>query len=157
MSELYLIRHAHAGTRTSGPHDRYRPLSDKGHGRAADLIGLLNDGVFDRIVSSPATRCSQTVEPLAHSRAIEIEETDVLWEGGAIDDVLALLEECAAGGAVICSHGDIIPEVIETLAHRGATIKGRGCEKGSIWTLTHDGTTFVRASYSSKREATLRL
>lgn len=147
---VYLIRHAQAGDRGHGPRDMYRPLSDKGGRRAAELAQLLAGAGITRVLSSPATRCTQTVQPLAAALGLEVEEHPVLWEGSDLDDVLALLEEPADGDVVACSHGDIIPELVERLAAGGATVQGRGCEKGSIWVLERDGGTWRSARYLSR-------
>ncbi len=153
--DVYLIRHAHAGSRGPGHHDIYRQLSAKGHGRAGELVDILADAAFGAIYSSPATRCVQTVEPLAASRSIEVVEHHSLWEEGSVDDVFELLEACTTAGAVLCSHGNIIPEVIETLGRRDLPVKGRGCEKGSIWVLEHDGKKFRGARYLGKKVTNL--
>lgn len=106
-----------------------------------------------RILSSPATRCVQTVEPLARALGLEVEEIPALGEGSDGDEVADLLARSdGAGGAVVaCSHGDLIPELIDTLAARGAAISGRGCEKGSVWVLEGEGGQWLRARYVSKK------
>ncbi len=152
---VYLIRHAHAGSRGPGHHDIYRPLSEKGARRATALVELLADVPFASILSSPATRCVQTVEPLAAARGMEIVESEDLWEDADVTDVLELIERAAAEGSVdsnvaVSSHGNLIPIIVEVLAARGVPIKGRGCEKGSVWLLEHDGASFTSARYTSK-------
>ena len=147
LMAVYLIRHAQAGPRTDGPHDMYRQLTEDGHAQASRLVELLEGAVVAEVLTSPATRCAQTVAPLAENRQLDINEQPDLWEGSRIDHVLSLLEAHAAHGAIACSHGDIIPAVIETIAHQGATISGRGCEKASIWVLEHDGTSWLSANH----------
>ncbi len=144
---LYLIRHAHAGSRTAGGHDLYRPLTATGRTRASQLADLLGDAGVVSILSSPASRCVQTVEPLAERVGIEVTEQPDLWEGSPIHHVLALLEQERSGAVAACSHGDVIPEVVETIAARGAIVTGRACEKGSVWVLDHDGHRWVSATY----------
>lgn len=65
---LYLIRHAHAGTRDpSDPNDHLRPLSGKGHAQA-DALERTFDALgvtLNRLFSSPYTRAAQTAAPLA--------------------------------------------------------------------------------------------
>lgn len=154
--QFYLIRHAHAGQRQNNGHDIYRPLSDEGRDRAAELAAMLAGEPIERVLSSPAIRCVQTVEPLSEVRGIEVEERQELWEGSTIDDVFSLFTELRAradgSGAHIaaCSHGDIIPHVIDRLARVGVPISGRGCELGSIWILDFDGTDYRRARYLSR-------
>lgn len=155
LMDLYLIRHAHAGSRTDSPHDKYRPCSDKGHLRAASLKVLFDDIKIDSVLSSTATRCVQTVEPLAASKNLEVIENELLWEGSSIPDVLGLLKSLAKTRTVLCSHGDIIPGVIDTLGNNGVPIQGRGCEKGSIWVISFDGRKAVGARHVSKKATSL--
>lgn len=149
---LFLIRHAHAGERSPGHHDLYRPLSPKGHRRAEAISHLLADAPITRVLSSPATRCVQTVEPLAGSLGLEVEEHPDLWEGSLTNHVLALLSQQHDGATAACSHGDIIPEVVEAVAVQGAHISGRGCEKGSVWILDHNGEIWTRARYLDRSQ-----
>lgn len=144
--KIFLIRHANAGQRTADPHDLYRPLVEEGHERARSLADLLADAGITSVLSSPATRCVQTVEPLAAVLNLTVREHPDLWEGSAISHVLALLGHHRDGALAVCSHGDIIPEVIEAVGAAGATIQGRGCEKGSVWILDYgqDGCTGAR-------------
>ncbi|MEM8925254.1 MAG: phosphoglycerate mutase family protein [Actinomycetota bacterium] len=144
---LFLVRHAHAGSRSAGSHDLYRPLSDDGHRRAQELSTVLAPTRPNRILSSPATRCTQTVAPLAAALGMEIEEQPDLWEGSTIAHVMALLTGQVDATVVACSHGDVIPEVVEQIVRDGARIEGRGCEKGSIWCAEHDGERWLTARY----------
>lgn len=144
---LYLVRHAKAGSRTSDSRDIYRPLSPAGRERAVELVTLLGKVDVAAILSSPATRCVQTVEPLAAHLGLEVEEHPDLWEGSMTTHVLALLEQPRGGAVVACSHGDVIPETIEAIAAQGAEIRGRRCEKGSVWVLDHDGDRWRSATY----------
>lgn len=143
--DVYLIRHAQAGPRQSGHHDKYRQLTEKGHTRAKRIAELLDATTIERVISSPATRCVQTVEPLAKAKGLVVTETESLWEGAPIDQALELLKSHASGGLVACSHGDIIPELIDWLGANGTTVSGHGCEKGSIWVLSFDGKRWTDA------------
>ncbi len=158
--DVYLIRHAHAGSRTADTRDKYRQLSDKGRDRALRIVDLLDGVPVTRIVSSSATRCVQTVEPIASARGLEVEEDDTLWEGSLLGDVLDLLlgyVEGADDGAhlIACSHGDIIPELVDHLGATGVPVRGHGCEKGSIWILSHDGKRWTGARKVDKKATTL--
>src|SRR4029450_1646377 len=63
---VYLVRHAHAGTKATWPGpDLARPLSAQGRKEAPGLIAQLGAEPLGRILSSPAKRCLQTVQPLA--------------------------------------------------------------------------------------------
>ena len=95
---LYLIRHAHAGQRLPGGRDRYRQLSSDGHQRAEALVELFAGTAIDRLLASPATRCVQTVDALARSRGLEVEERAELWEGTDTRRTLAELEAMGYAG-----------------------------------------------------------
>lgn len=166
--ELIFVRHAHAGERTSGLRDRYRPLSDRGLEQARLISKALDDYDVVEILSSPASRCVQTVAPLAESRGLTVVEDEALWETSTDDDVAECLIRsltAARSGAVadnagsltrptalvMCSHGNIIPPMVERAATLGATVHGRGCERGSMWILHYDGTKATSARYLSPR------
>lgn len=148
----YLVRHGKAGKRDpDDPHDWHRPLSEKGQRQADRLADLLADLPVERVLSSSALRCTQTVAPLAARRGLVVEVHPALAEGVDTDLTLELLHQLAAEGkdAVLCSHGDVIPDVIRRLGARGLDVSGpRGFEKGSVWTLDHDGERYTRGSYT---------
>jgi phosphohistidine phosphatase SixA len=152
---LFLIRHAQAGDRTAGQRDLFRPLTPKGHERAQALAELLADQGVSRILSSPATRCVQTMAPLARALGLEVEQHPDLWEGSAVNHVLALLENHGSPVLAACSHGDVIPDVIEALGRGGVPGSGRGCEKGSVWVLDHDGRRWTAATYLDRSQTRL--
>ena len=146
--KLYLVRHAHAGQRMSSDrHDKYRKLSDRGHDAAQLISTSLAKIRTGAIISSPSTRCVQTVEPLAQELGLEVIEDERIWEDASIDEAIELLMENTEHGAVLSSHGNIIPEMLHYLMQRGMTTKGRGCAKGSVWTLTYKGGQFTKAKY----------
>ena len=146
---VHVVRHADAGDRGSwvAGHDD-RPLSLTGHGQAAGLVGVLAAVPVQRVLSSPSLRCVQTVEPLARARGLPVERNDALAEGGWRDAV-ALLADLAGTDCVACSHGDVIPEMIDALAGQGVRIADRRrWQKGSVWTFhTVDG-RFTHATYT---------
>jgi phosphohistidine phosphatase SixA len=74
-----LVRHAHAGDKHQWPGpDEDRPLSVPGHREAHGLLARLRHYPITRILTSPALRCVQTVEPLSRRRAVPIEVVDAL-------------------------------------------------------------------------------
>ncbi len=149
---LYLIRHAHAGARLPGGRDRYRPLSPDGRQRASDLVELFAGIEIDRLLSSPATRCLQTLESLAHDRGMTIDEEPTLGEGADTRRTLADLASFEPDRAVVaCSHGDVIPAVLEQLGRAGVPLAGRGCELGSVWIVQRRGGAWTEARYVNPR------
>ncbi|NNF53387.1 MAG: histidine phosphatase family protein [Acidimicrobiales bacterium] len=145
--KLYLVRHGHAGSRDWSRHDQYRQLSDRGRDEAAEIELALAEINVGAVISSPATRCVQTVEPLSKRLGLEVIEDKRLWEDADIADAMDVLNENTEDGAVICSHGNIIPEMLHWLLQTGMTAKGRGCAKGSVWTVTYRNGQFTKARY----------
>ena len=61
-----------------------------------------------------------------------------------------LVRDLARDGttAALCSHGDIIPDLIQILARQGMTIVGpRSWAKGSTWELRTKGSDIVQAEF----------
>lgn len=149
--KLVLVRHGRAGHRSAWKgDDRLRPLSRQGRAQAEGLVPMLSGFQPDRVISSPFVRCVQTVEPLAATLGKKVEDAEELAEGNghkAIELVRGLADD--GGAFVLCSHGDIIPEVIDHLTQTdGMRLPDDAhCAKGSAWVLTnHDG-RFVAAAY----------
>ena len=147
---LYLVRHADAGRRNPySATDHLRELSEDGWRQAARIAERLGEAGVTRVLSSPYPRCVQTVEPLARRLGLEVEAHRALAEAADGRAALALMRELAGTGAVLCSHGDVIPDVIRLLRITGTVINGeRGNAKGSVWTITTDGGTLLAAAYA---------
>jgi 8-oxo-dGTP diphosphatase len=145
---LYLIRHADALSRHEWAHeDVLRPLTDKGFDQAHGIAELFGDKGITRLVTSPAVRCRQTLDPLAARLGLTIADDPVLLEGAQVSGARALLESLAHEDAALCSHGDVIPDVVSKLIAEGMDANGRDAKKGSTWVLSHDGRRFVRGKY----------
>ena len=130
---VLLVRHAKAGDRDrwEAP-DHLRPLTTKGQGQAEGLVDALAGFQIARIVSSPYLRCTQTVDPLAAARGLTVERSDDLAEGAgdaAIDLVRKLLGDAAH--TVLCTHGDVVEEVLDDLGVDRAS----WTKKGATWAL----------------------
>jgi phosphohistidine phosphatase SixA len=138
---LHLVRHAHAGEkhRWSGP-DRLRPLSAAGQAEAAGLLVRLEDYPVGRILSSPTLRCQQTVQPLADDRLLRIEAIPALGVAADPAVVLALLGDANGQDAVVCTHGEVIGEVLLRLVMEGLEVDHPlTWPKGSTWLLDGAG------------------
>jgi 8-oxo-dGTP diphosphatase len=138
---IYLVRHVKAGDRSSWPDDdRLRPVSKAGQQQARALVDALAGAPFERIVSSPYLRCIESVAPLSSVRALAIEVSEALAEEAPLEDVLALFRKHTHGGAVFCSHGDVIPMLLEHFARKGVDLGPHPqCPKASIWALETNG------------------
>jgi 8-oxo-dGTP diphosphatase len=122
VKAVILVRHASAGDRErwSGD-DRERPLDKRGRRQSAALVHALAGYEIERILSSAYVRCVQTVEPLAHELGIEIEARDELAEGASRDEALALVDEVRGQGAILCTHGDVVVELLGRQLKKGET------------------------------------
>jgi broad specificity phosphatase PhoE len=138
---IYLVRHGRAGDRSQWRHEDWlRPLSRAGRVQARGLLGLLRDARFERVLSSPYVRCLETVVPIAGARRLAIEPEDALGEGGDLDTVLRIVRKHMGTGALLCSHGDVIPAVLSSLAANGIDLgPDPRCPKGCTWVLEADG------------------
>lgn len=146
---LYLLRHAAAGDRAKWKGiDAIRPLTKKGRRQSQAIAEHLQNAGIERIYTSPYTRCVQTVEPLAEVIRAKVVEHDALAEGPDIDAAYDLCDELVGYNAVLCTHGDVIPAVINRMMWAGLTLESRFyCSKGSIWEVGLDGGRFTTARY----------
>jgi broad specificity phosphatase PhoE len=134
---ILLVRHAWAGKAKEWQgDDRLRPLDERGRAQAEGLVDLLRGYEPTPILSSGAVRCVQTVEPLARALGLEVEERKMLAEGADADDVLRLVSSLPDDVVVLCTHGDVIQEVL-----------GEETAKGSTWVLRFDGDQLTRGEY----------
>jgi 8-oxo-dGTP diphosphatase len=126
---LLLIRHASAGDRDDWVgDDRLRPLDGRGRNQASRLPELLGDYEIARVLSSPAVRCVQTVEPLARSRGLDIEMREELGEEQQDEAGAALVRSLAGEQAALCVHGGL-----------SEAVAGVSQKKGEVLVLDDEG------------------
>jgi 8-oxo-(d)GTP phosphatase len=146
---LYLLRHTTAGNRAkwSGA-DQDRALTKLGIKQADAIAARLSTAGIERIVTSPYRRCIQTVRPLAEATGAAIEVSDALAEDADIDASYGLVDDLVGANAVICSHGDVIPAVVNRMMWAGLSLSSRFyCSKGSTWEIDIDGGKFTTGRY----------
>ena len=152
---LHLVRHADAGNRLAWQgDDSDRPLDDFGRMQAEAIGATLAGRPVERILSSRAVRCLDTVVPLGRTLGLPVEAADELAEGSHVADALDLLRSLAVadGDSVLCSHGDVIPGLLWVLAQNGLDIPDLGrCKKGSIWELEVSEGRVIGATYRHPR------
>jgi broad specificity phosphatase PhoE len=118
---LLVVRHARAGNPAEWQgDDRLRPLDEKGWRQARGLPALLAPHPLGRLVSSPALRCTQTLEPFAAERGLELETASELMEGSPGEEAFGLLRELGDRAAV-CTHGDVLKYLFGEAGKKGST------------------------------------
>lgn len=133
---IFVVRHAKAGSRRDWDgDDAERPLSMPGRRQAEALAERLGREAVSGLWSSPYLRCVQTIAPLGALLDLEVLAEKRLAEGSRLDDVLELLAE-VPDGAVLCSHGDVIPGLLDALVRRGTSVlTPPDWRKAAIWVL----------------------
>ncbi len=146
---LYLYRHTTAGERSRWKgRDEDRSLTKKGWREADAIAGYLAGAGIERIFSSPYERCVQSVKPLAKLIKAPVEISSLLGEEPDIDAAYALIDGLVGTNAVVCSHGDVIPALINRMMWAGLTLDSRFyCSKGSIWVVGVEEGKFTNAYY----------
>jgi 8-oxo-dGTP diphosphatase len=137
---VYLVRHAKAGERRVWfDADDLRPLSKQGVKQAEAIATRLAAKGATDLYSSPFLRCLQTLEPLAERLGTNIHVDDRLAEDQSFEGALVLIGE-VEDGAVLCSHGDVIPATIDALVRRGMEVQTPAdWRKGTVWVLKRKG------------------
>lgn len=133
------IRHGKAGRRESwNPTDVERHLTVDGWSQAQRIAELFSGVSFDTIFSSPYPRCIETVEPLGKYVDVDIKPDERLSESTSINALQSfLLSLDPESSYVACTHGNVIPAIVELLVGRevGALPDALPCAKGSIWDI----------------------
>lgn len=144
---LYLVRHAKAASRERWlGDDTERPLSGAGRKQSCALAERLAEFHPTLLVSSPYLRCRQTLEPLAERCGLVVHDDRRLAEGQPFEGALALLSELP-DHAVVCSHGDVIPDVMAALERRGTSITTPpDWRKATVWVLDREGDRITSAT-----------
>lgn len=141
---LVLLRHAWAGHRAgwSGD-DRDRPLDAHGVAQASALVGHLPRALGVDLggavlLSSPTRRCTTTLDPLAtvHGQTVHRDERLV----DTVAPVAALADAPAGEVLVVCSHGEVLPDLLAAVADAAglpvpATVDltPKALPKGAAW------------------------
>lgn len=136
---LIVLRHAKAVPRSADLDDLERPLTSAGAARAKELVPQLAAYGIRRVVSSPAIRCAQTVEPYAHSISTFLEIDDRISEDTRAAQVERSLSSLLdrKKPVVLCTHRPTLPWVFDAIGveleelspgqavvvhHRGGTV-----------------------------------
>ena len=137
---IFLVRHAKAGQRNdSVDADMQRPLSKAGWIQSNAIVApLLGAGAGRILLASPYVRCMQTLEPLAAALDLTVIADDRLAEAQPLSAMLEMTAD-QPDGAVLCSHGDMIPDTMAALQRRGCDFIGEpNWKKASVWVIERD-------------------
>jgi 8-oxo-(d)GTP phosphatase len=117
-----VLRHTKAQERSSwdGP-DALRPLDDRGTRDARALVAPFMALTLNRVVSSDAVRCVDSVQPFVDAAGVSLELEPALSEEryqAQPFGVEKLTRAMLADGArtLVCSHRPILPEIISATA-----------------------------------------
>jgi phosphohistidine phosphatase SixA len=111
--------------------------------------------VLGRVVSSPYIRCRETVEPLADRLGLRVEDADALTEGAPLSEALRLVDKVTDKPSVLCTHGDVIGDVLHHFAGQHVRLDAGDdaapselrFPKGSTWVLDVEDDQVVRGRY----------
>jgi len=145
----YVVRHAKAGDRDEWDgDDRLRPLTKSGKRQAEAIAESLEEVPIDNVLSSPYVRCVQTVEPLAAKLKVPVESARELQEGAGVAGAIRLMQRFEGKNVVLCTHGDIVEDLLERLIGDGLVSRARAnLEKGSTWVVDQKNGRFTSARF----------
>jgi 8-oxo-dGTP diphosphatase len=145
---VYVVRHAKAGSRSAWDQpDDLRPLTKAGRKQAKAIATTFDEGDVTRILSSPFVRCRQTVEPLAERLRLPVDLARGLEEGAPLVETLALFDKLGDESAVLCTHGDVVGELLDHCLRHGVHLDDNRLEKGSTWVFDTEAGAIVAARY----------
>ncbi|MEN8239017.1 MAG: NUDIX hydrolase [Actinomycetota bacterium] len=134
---IYLIRHATAGERSDvDAEDWRRPLDRHGKKQMKMLRDRFMAHPITRIGSSNYVRSVDTVKPFAKRLGIPLELEAALVEGSHPHRIVGLIADLQEEAAILCSHGDVIADLVGHLFAEGVPMKGpKEWTEGSVWEL----------------------
>lgn len=116
------LRHgkAVAPSTWDGP-DATRPLLHRGLVEARSVAPALAAWAPQKLISSTAVRCVTTIEPTAALTALPVKQTeaisqDAYEDGTATVDRLVKKRIGKGVSVVLCSHGPVLPEIVDAVA-----------------------------------------
>lgn len=119
---IIVLRHGRAVPPASwdGP-DATRPLLHRGLEQSRNVAPAIAAWAPVKLISSTAVRCLATVEPIALLTGVVVKQSTGIsqdaYEDGAARVRKTMRKRLAAGVAVVlCSHGPVIPEMIDETA-----------------------------------------
>ncbi len=153
---LLIVRHAKAGKkrRWKGD-DNLRPLDADGITQAQLLTSVAPCYGPDRIATADLVRCADTLRPVSQETGIPVDIEPLLGRDAYAGSPKATLdwvrEQVAAGGTtLICSQGEVIPDLLTRLSARSPIqLRRPPARKGSVWVLSFVRGKLVGADYDA--------
>jgi 8-oxo-dGTP diphosphatase len=151
---IVVVRHGLAEPKKGwhGPDDD-RPLVARGFRQAERLASVIGADRPSRVLSSPALRCRQTVEPFACRHGVEVEMTDALATTAG-PEAFALCEKLVATAEpdatyVLCTHREILVDLLPGLAKEYGRKLGHRPPgaKGGAWALAFRAGRLAKVDY----------
>ncbi len=107
------------------------------------------------VVSSPYVRCRDTVRPIAERLGLLVEDADALSEGAPLSEALRLIDKVSDKPSVLCSHGDVIGDLLYHWASQDVRLDAGDdaapselrFPKGSTWVLDLEEGQVVRGRF----------
>ena len=119
---IIALRHAKAipPYQFHGP-DAERTLTERGRTEAKAIVPGLRAFGVEKIVTSTAVRCLQTVEPLAKALKLSVKQTALISQDAyesAESDIRQVVAKRLRKQTtvVLCSHGPVLPEIVREVA-----------------------------------------
>lgn len=127
---LIVLRHGKAmpPEQWDGP-DATRPLLHRGLEQAASVAGGIAAFGPEVLITSTAARCVSTIAPTAALTGLTVKETRSISQDAYRADGEKVTAQVAKRlerrlGTVLCSHGPVIPQIIEAAAEYGGAHLG---------------------------------
>lgn len=117
--------------------DASRPLTERGERQARAIAPGIAAYGPERIVTSDAVRCRQTVAPLAERTGLVAKATATISQQSAVDPREALEARIGKAvrkrrGTVLCSHAPIIPEIVTAVVHATDALESERTHRASM-------------------------
>ncbi|MDR2930316.1 MAG: NUDIX hydrolase [Propionibacteriaceae bacterium] len=153
---LVILRHAKALRRDGwNKPDAARPLGSRGRDQLPYVAQVLRPFGVSHLISSPATRCLQTLAPYAKTIKSDITTADLLSENAADDGEVAgymrrLAKAVGASGTptVVCGHRPVLPAMLAGLGQSYRPMSTASC---LVAHLDHHGVVVATEWYDTLR------
>lgn len=128
---VVVLRHGKAVPGGSWPgSDASRPLEPAGAEQARRAAPAIAAFAPEKLISSTAARCTATILPLAALTGLDVQATAAIsqdaHDDGAADVAGVVARRLRkAVPAVLCSHGPVLPVILEELATQSGSPRGR--------------------------------